>query len=158
MTRLTKEEIEARSAKNKAAWKGVKMAGSYSKTPSLDECKITGDIDVILKPSKYKNKKTEVDGILFDSKREAERWIELKALEAAGKISDLRRQVRIPLVVKETLVAHWVADFQYIDSEAPSIDSLVWEDVKSAYTRKLPLYRLKNKLVKAIYGREIRET
>ena len=113
-------------------------------------------IPSVVKPSKYKNKKTEVDGIVFDSKKEAARWLELKALEAAGAIRRLSRQVRIPLEVNGTVVAHWVADFAYY--EDLQMLRPVWEDVKSDYTRKLPVYRLKKKLVKAIYGVDIKET
>lgn len=112
-------------------------------------------IPSVVKPSKYKNKKTEVDGILFDSKKEAARWLELKALEASNRIAFLRRQVRVPLIVGREVIAHWVADFEYYESHDVS---KVWEDVKSDYTRKLPVYRLKKKLVKAIYGVDIKET
>lgn len=47
--------------------------------------------------SKYNAHKTKVDGITFDSKREAERWKELKALEQEGKISSLERQRKYEL-------------------------------------------------------------
>ena len=43
--------------------------------------------------NKYGNKKTVVDGITFDSRKEAKRYQELKLLEKAGEIKDLRRQV-----------------------------------------------------------------
>lgn len=163
---MTREEIEARSARNKAAWKikpgdKVLLGGINFKNDSPQDVFVSADGSQVyvdpVKPSKYKNKKTEVDGILFDSKREAERYLELKALQAAGSIHFLRRQIRVPLVVAETLVAHWVADFEYIEGPIPT-GPLIWEDVKSDYTRKLPVYRLKKKLVKAIYGREIKET
>ncbi|MBS6476088.1 MAG: DUF1064 domain-containing protein, partial [Clostridiales bacterium] len=42
---------------------------------------------------KYRSKKTTVDGITFDSRREAARWQELKLLERAGSITELERQV-----------------------------------------------------------------
>ena len=42
--------------------------------------------------SKYRNKKTQVDGIWFDSKKEAERYLELKALEQKGEIRKLKLQ------------------------------------------------------------------
>ena len=42
--------------------------------------------------SKYRNIKTEVDGIVFDSKAEARRYAELRLLEKANEISDLRLQ------------------------------------------------------------------
>ena len=43
--------------------------------------------------TKYGNKKVIVDGIAFDSKKEANRWCELRVYEKAGIISDLERQV-----------------------------------------------------------------
>lgn len=48
--------------------------------------------------NKYNNKKVEVDGIIFDSKREAERYQELSLLEKAGVIRDLQRQVKYILI------------------------------------------------------------
>ncbi len=48
--------------------------------------------------NKYKNKKVEVDGIVFDSKKEAKRYQELLLLEKAGEITDLQRQVKFVLI------------------------------------------------------------
>lgn len=39
-----------------------------------------------LKPSKYRNQKVELDGIVFDSKKEARRYQELKRMRLAGEI------------------------------------------------------------------------
>ena len=50
------------------------------------------------KSSKYGNKKIEYNGEVFDSKKEYKRWCELKLLERAGKISDLKRQVKYVLI------------------------------------------------------------
>ena len=50
------------------------------------------------KPNKYGSKKVEVDGITFDSKREAKRYQELLLLEKAGAIQDLQRQVKFVLI------------------------------------------------------------
>lgn len=47
---------------------------------------------------KYNNKKSIVDGINFDSKKEAKRYEVLKALEKAGVIHDLQRQVKYMLI------------------------------------------------------------
>ena len=52
---------------------------------------------------KYNNTRPVVDGIKFDSKREAERYKELKLLERAGKISDLILQPRFELLPKYTI-------------------------------------------------------
>jgi len=79
------------------------------------------------KPGKYNNIKTEIDGIKFDSTKEANRYCELKLLLRAGKIANLRRQVRfllIPGSIKERPM-YYVADFVY-DEEGQTIV----EDVK----------------------------
>lgn len=47
---------------------------------------------------KYRNKKVNVDGITFDSKREANRYRELKILEAAGEITNLELQKKYVLI------------------------------------------------------------
>jgi hypothetical protein len=103
------------------------------------------------KRSKYRNQRCEVDGVTFDSRKEAARWVELKAMESAGAIAALRRQVRIPIVVRGVRVCVYVADFVYVLA-----GRRVVEDVKSAFTRKLPVYRLKKKLLAAL-GVEIQE-
>lgn len=48
--------------------------------------------------TKYNNKKITVDGQIFDSKKEANRYKELRLLEKAGEIYDLRRQVKFKLI------------------------------------------------------------
>jgi hypothetical protein len=94
-----------------------------------------------------------VDGLRFDSKREAARWGELRILERAGLISGLERQVRFPMVIAGQLVCTYVADFRYMDR-----GSQVVEDLKSPITRKQADYRIKVKLLRALHGVEIRET
>ena len=105
------------------------------------------------KPLKFRNRKTEVDGITFDSKREATRYQDLKVAERCGLISDLKLQVSYPLEVNSVLIGRYVCDFEYIEE-----GKKVVEDTKSEYTRKLMWYRMKKKLMLAIYGIEIRET
>lgn len=105
------------------------------------------------RPPKYRNKRVTVDGVTFDSVGEAARWAELKLLERAGHIRNLERQVRVPLVVNGVKVCAVVVDFAYFEGERR-----VWEDHKSAYTRKLPVWRIKAKLIAALYPNvEIRE-
>ena len=48
--------------------------------------------------SKYRNRKTTIDGIAFDSKAEARRYAELKLLERAGEIKDLELQPKYRLL------------------------------------------------------------
>lgn len=106
--------------------------------------------------SKYHAKKTVVDGITFDSKREADRYLVLKSMEEDGIIEDLRRQVRYELIPafdvdgKHHRPVFYVADFVYRENGHEVI-----EDVKGVVT---DVYRLKRKLVAYRYGMDIRET
>lgn len=95
---------------------------------------------------KYGAKRTEVDGISFASRKEARRYSELKLLERAGKIENLRRQVRFALV--QTVV--YIADFQYVEN-----GEVVVEDVKGYRTAE---YKKKRRLMIEQHGIEIKET
>jgi uncharacterized protein (DUF1684 family) len=105
----------------------------------------TGD-----RPSKYRNVVTTENGERFDSRREARRWAELKIREREGTVTDLRRQVPYELAVNGTPVTRYVADFVYRDEHGRT----VVEDAKGFAT---PVYRLKAKLMRAVYGIEIVE-
>lgn len=48
--------------------------------------------------NKYNAKKTKIDGMVFDSRREANRYVKLREMERNGEISDLKRQVREELI------------------------------------------------------------
>lgn len=100
--------------------------------------------------SKYGNRKTVVDGQVFDSQREAQRWQELRLLERAGEIARLARQTRWALRVNGVLVGSYVDDFDYINATG----RFVVEDAKGVRT---PVYRLKRKLMQAIHGIDIVE-
>ena len=102
--------------------------------------------------SKFRNRRVEVDGLKFDSVKESKRWAELQFMERAGEIKNLQRQVRIPIVINGVKVCTYIADFTYEE-----LGGVVVEDVKSEFTRKDPVYRLKNKLMKACHGIDIRE-
>lgn len=105
--------------------------------------------------SKYHNHKVEIDGLKFDSVWEARRWQELRLLERAGVIRDLRRQVRFEAIPKtETERAcFYVADFVYAEGQ-----QLVIEDAKSPATRANREYVNKRKAVKWRYPQyEFRE-
>jgi hypothetical protein len=100
--------------------------------------------------SKYGAVRTVVDGINFDSKKEAIRYQELKLLERAGEITELDRQVPYRCEIDGDLICTYKADFQYLENGW----KLVCEDVKGFRT---PLFKLKKKLVQALFGVEIRE-
>jgi hypothetical protein len=101
--------------------------------------------------SKYKNIITEVDGISFHSRKEANRYLELKMLLRSGYISELKLQPSFELRVNGVKVCTYVADFRYLDQQGRE----VVEDTKGM---KTPIYRIKNKLMIACYGLRILET
>lgn len=104
-------------------------------------------------PRKYRNKPTTVDGIRFASKAEARRYSELKLLEKAGEITELRLQTRWPLSVQDPewfvsrKIGDYVSDFDYRDKYG-----LVVEDVKSPATAKDKLFVWKRRHFEAEYG------
>jgi hypothetical protein len=102
--------------------------------------------------SKFLNIPTEVDGIRFDSRAEARRFGELRLLMRAGEISGLELQPKFELTVGGLKIADYFADFGYLNR----LGVRITEDVKSKATRT-PVYRIKKKLVKALYGVEIVE-
>lgn len=104
------------------------------------------------KQNKYHNRPVVIDGKRFASRREGDRYSVLKLLERAGKISDLETQVRYSLDVNGMHVCYFVADFRYFDTEKRQV---VVEDSKGFRT---DVYRLKAKLMRAVYGIEILET
>lgn len=106
--------------------------------------------------SKYHAKRTTVDGITFDSRREADRYLVLKGMEEDGLIEGLRRQVRYELIPafdvdgRHYRPVFYVADFVYVEDGKEVV-----EDVKGMRT---DVYRLKSKLFARRYGKVIRET
>lgn len=107
--------------------------------------------------NKYRNIKTTVDNIQFDSKKEAARYGQLKLLVKAGEIADLELQPQYRLYVNEVLICRYIGDFKYVDvKESKKVNDLV-RVVEDAKGVKTPAYRLKKKLMKAIHGIEIRE-
>lgn len=110
------------------------------------------------RPSKYGNRKTRVFGITFDSKHEAERYMELRAMEKAGKIKGLELQKTFVLVPNQMdeyghvveRAIKYVADFTY---KMPDGRTVV-EDAKGCRTE---VYKIKKKLMRYIFGIEIKE-
>lgn len=106
--------------------------------------------------SKYGAKKTELDGILFDSKRESQRYGELILLERAGKIRGLQRQVQFELAPKVKIngekrqrpALRYTADFEYYEA-----GYRVVEDVKGVITQP---FRIRQHLMKTVHGIDVR--
>ena len=124
--------------------------------------------------SKYKAVKTTIDGITFDSKKEAKRYTELKLLEKAGHITHLELQPEYQITINGAKICKYKADFRYFtvrqenneqyynskgEWQTPTMtgdkEGQIVEDVKGF---KTPIYRLKKKLVEASYpGTQIKE-
>lgn len=105
--------------------------------------------------NKYRARKIKTLNQTFDSKKEYNRWLVLKEMHRVGEIYNLQRQVKYVISVNGKRVCSYIADFVYRFYEnGPDIV----EDVKSDYTRKLPVYRLKKKLMLASNGIDILET
>lgn len=107
---------------------------------------------------KYRNKKVTLGNMTFDSKKEANRWVELAIMQKNGEITDLDTQVVFELipaqrdpVTKKVLerAVHYVADFVYYRG-----NEKVVEDTKGF---KTPDYIIKRKLMLWVHGIRIQE-
>ena len=94
--------------------------------------------------SKYKNGKTVIDGIKFDSAAEGARYQILKAKEKAGLIKNLELQVNYPMIVNGLKICDYRADFVYELGGKKIV-----EDVKGQLH---DVFKLKYKLMFACYG------
>jgi len=106
--------------------------------------------------SKYKAIKTKIDGITFDSRKEAQRYAELRLMANGYTIIQLEMQpvyVLAPAVIingRKKPALKYKADFRYIKD-----GKVIVEDVKGMLT---PVYRIKRHLMKHIHGIDIYET
>ena len=87
-------------------------------------------------------------GFKFDSKWEAERWGQLKAMEKAGVVTQLERQIKYELSINDVKICNYIADFRYLLEEENGLSKLVVEDAKGILT---PEFKLKQKMMKAIH-------
>jgi len=103
--------------------------------------------------SKYRNVKVTIDGITFDSRREAAYWQGLKARERNGEITDLQRQVIFPLCCpfedRAVMVSSYVADFVYYEHGK--------RHVVDAKGHRDKVYKLKRKWLRSQDGVTIEE-
>lgn len=104
------------------------------------------------KKNKYNAQKTTVDGIEFDSKGESERYAQLRLLERAGAIQDLKLHPRFLLQDSFVYQGHKERKIEYeADFEYTLNGKRIVEDFKSPATRT-QLYKLKRKLFLYKYG------
>jgi hypothetical protein len=106
--------------------------------------------ETVKKRSKYGAEKVEIDGKIFDSKRESKRYCQLKYLEMTGEITDLLLQVEFELNPGGTHSLIYRADFVYKRN-----GEMVVNDVKGYRTK---VYLKKKRLMKSVHNIEILET
>lgn len=106
--------------------------------------------------SKYYSKKVTIDGITFDSKREANRYRELALLERAGQITELELQKEFVLIPSQRIdgkvverACKYKADFSYMENGKHIV-----EDTKGFKTKD---YIIKRKLMLYIHKIQIKE-
>ena len=115
--------------------------------------------------SKYRAKKVECDGIVFDSKKEATHYAKLKILEEAGSVRDLQLQVKFRLIPSQKIdgktverECNYIADFVYQELREDGNWHTVVEDVKGyRQSTAYAVFAIKRKLMLANYGIRIRE-
>ena len=109
------------------------------------------------RPPKYGNRKVFFDGIEFDSKKEMNRYAELKILERAKEIKNLQTQVKFTLIPAQRIngkvverECSYIADFVYHENDG----TVVVEDTKGFKTKD---YIIKKKLMLWVHGIRIKE-
>lgn len=107
--------------------------------------------------SKYYNRKITRDGETFDSIKEYRRFCELSLLARAGKVTDLKRQVKFELIPSQRIDGKvverpvtYIADFVYENEKG----RVVVEDTKGMKTKD---YILKRKMMLYFHGIRIQE-
>lgn len=97
--------------------------------------------------TKYGNRVVIVDGERFDSAGEYARWRELRLLERAGELTDLRRQVPYELVPALHRPGHrtepalrYVADFVYQEGDRMIAEDFKGYDGESTWRLKRRLF------------------
>lgn len=108
--------------------------------------------------TKYGARKVRLDNHIFDSQREARRYGELRIFERDGFIRNLSLQPAFPISIAGQHICTYIADFEYEERQPDGSWVVIHEDVKSPATARNALYRLKRRLVAALYPEaEIRE-
>ena len=95
-----------------------------------------------------------VDGIVFDSKKEARRYGELKLLMRAGLIKSLEIQPQFDVAIEGTHFCTYTADFAYFDVVR---SYTIVEDIKSTGTAMDAAYRLRKKAAEIVHKIKVEE-
>ncbi|ABO60574.1 DUF1064 domain-containing protein (plasmid) [Burkholderia vietnamiensis] len=155
-----------KGSKGVVRWSAAQLAAYLANRPGATSTTVAGGAvapaepadDVPARRGKYNAKPTYVGTIKFDSKREAARYQELRRMELAGLIRDLRLQVVFVLApavdigeARKKPALRYIADFAYVEG---ATGEQVVEDAKGFRTRS---YRDKKHLMKSVHNIIIRE-
>ena len=147
MRKQAEEKIAAQTARRV---QNDKLVDFDQKNDVTNAQELTGTFQNKGSRKKYGNEFCEVNGIRFDSRKEARRYEELMGLLQAGWITDLKLQHHFTLAEAFKMPdgtpirkMEYIADFTYTDGEG----RFIVEDVKSEATRKNPVYAIKKKLM-----------
>lgn len=99
-------------------------------------------------PRVHNAKRKIINGIEFDSTREARRYQDLALMQIAGHIVNLRRQVPFEIRVNKVYICSWLADFTYTTADGTKC-------VEDSKGFKTEIFKLKCRLVEAQYGIKI---
>lgn len=108
------------------------------------------------KSSKFNNVKVEIDGHIFDSKKESEFYGSLKLKKQAGLIKDFNMQIKYDIKVNKIHIAYYFLDFLVVNND----DTFEYIDIKGKDKKtnkfiKTSVFALKKRLVEAIYNIKI---
>lgn len=137
--RWTEEDLKDYQARQK----------QQPKQRSIVSVPIKQQVEDAVRRNKYGNRRAEVDGIMFDSQKEARYYEELMLRYRAGDLKLVLLQV--PFILPGPV--KYYADFLTIDNDG----RFEVIDVKSEATRKNRVYINKKKQMKAVWGIEIKE-
>lgn len=139
MLNLSEEQLEQTLHDNPA----LKINKRYSQSVKIEAAPDN-------KPNKYHNQKVQIDGITFDSKKEAYRYQQLKLMKATGKITGFDIQPKFLLIKgfekngKKYRPAYYIADFKVVYPNG----NIEIEDTKGFRTKE---FNLKQKLFESLY-------
>lgn len=103
--------------------------------------------------TKFNNQKVELDGYVFASGKEAQRYQELMLLQRAGEIERLQVHPSWDIYVSGSHICQYTPDFAYIEKGHHIV-----EDVKGGKATRTPSYMLKKRLMWACHGIQVKET
>ena len=106
--------------------------------------------------NKYRNNRVTIDGKKFDSEKEGRYYTNLKILKKSGEVKDFKMQVPMPIVVNDIHIAKYILDFrvEYPDGNVEYVD--IKAKKKDGTYITTDVFKLKKKLVEAIYKIEIK--